>query len=1202
MRAAFCRARTVGLELAAYVGCLLVGQTVWGQPQYDRRSRDEPEVCLEAGGRYGTCDVLGFTPDGTYLYAAGDDKVVRLWPCVRTSAEGLRLENDVTQVRALRWRAWRDQLGGIKAVAISSDGRRLAVGGYGLRISSVALLERDSGRTLAITWPRSGEAQTHYDAVTALAFHPDGERVAFGTADGSIWLWKPAKLSAAEADGRMWSAPVRVGRCVPPVGSPAPYNFPRTLRFEGPHALWAVCWSGRVWSFDLQGSFSDQPQVPPPVGKVLFDLQNGLYPRYAIHQAAWSPDGKWLAAATAGPRIVLCSWDGRQRRQWNLPPDHFPRCLSWRADSRQLAIGVGAALPAPEGTPRFYMEGDDHIRLYDVPSLIATDASTPMTFQQLSHRGRVEALAYHPRQMDYLAVAGGDADEVTLLRVSTPTGSAASIVRGLGRRLYGVNLSEDGTVLGIQVERKTDATHPNSRGVGSWVCYDLQRLRPTADVNHRWIGVREQDGGWQIVPDLQSRFVWYVERQGEDGRLLRLRLGLDPNLDQAPTCYTFVPTPEGRPRRLLVGHYYGCSLFELDPGRVRPHPDTGVPELPRSKLFIGHGAEVNAVVADSRGQWFVTAAADQTVAAWSLADWPSQAELGARFIEREGQLAVVSVDVGSPAWEAGLSVGDVLDLLAVGGRLLWDRRPQRPPVGKLEQAWTALRQPQSGVEYFFSWRTAGVPRSSLTRLKQRPLWKWFPVFDEQGRLYDAVLWMWHGNYYHTISLYADRYIGWHVNNAVVDGTPQFHPLSRYQHLFCRPDVIRCLVRTRSTAEALRLARGDNPQRPTFRDVEPPALELAVGQNEVRDLPVPVQVTVRAAGNNPDLLPQRLELWLNDYRYRSWDILGQRHFRVEVEVPVALFRSGVNELVAVVHNPARGRAVSRHRLFKAMTSRASCRLFGIAVGINSYGEGDHAAELRSRGLGPLRLARADAEAIRQAWLRYHGSNKYFVDSQWQMLLDGQARLPAWRQSLAQLELWQREGKLRPDDLLIIFFSGHGDIVSCGELSAQAVAGLHKRGGAEPCFVLCCHDYSPRLQEQTALRGEELVEALVRINCRKLVLLDACRSGAVAEAGLLRRLVPQEQGPIILAACDLHEQSYEDERLGQGVFTYAILEALGSRFRAADRNSDGVLTVEELCRYVTVRVPELSRDKGETARQHPVCFPPLSELPPLPLVVR
>ena len=37
---------------------------------------------------------------------------------------------------------------------------------------------------------------------------------------------------------------------------------------------------------------------------------------------------------------------------------------------------------------------------------------------------------------------------------------------------------------------------------------------------------------------------------------------------------------------------------------------------------------------------------------------------------------------------------------------------------------------------------------------------------------------------------------------------------------------------------------------------------------------------------------------------------------------------------------------------------------------------------------------------------------------------------------------------------------------------------------------------------------------------------------------------------MAACDQSESSFEDEKLGHGVFTYAVLEALGQKFRAAD----------------------------------------------------
>src|SRR5207237_6803789 len=106
----------------------------------------------------------------------------------------------------------------------------------------------------------------------------------------------------------------------------------------------------------------------------------------------------------------------------------------------------------------------------------------------------------------------------------------------------------------------------------------------------------------------------------------------------------------------------------LDAKRLVKHPLTGEMELPRSKLFIGHGAEVNSIVTDKTGTWFVTAAADQTVAAWSLADWEHEPALGAAFEVVDKQLFVGEVDVGSPGWEAGLSKGDRIGLVAGGAK------------------------------------------------------------------------------------------------------------------------------------------------------------------------------------------------------------------------------------------------------------------------------------------------------------------------------------------------------------------------------------------------------------------------------------------------------------------------------------------------------------------------------------------------------
>src|SRR5262249_31377823 len=147
--------------------------------------------------------------------------------------------------------------------------------------------------------------------------------------------------------------------------------------------------------------------------------------------------------------------------------------------------------------------------------------------------------------------------------------------------------------------------------------------------------------------------------------------------------------------------------------------------------------------------WFVSGGTDHTVAAWSLVDWKSEPSLGAKFAERGGNLVVTAVDTGSPGWEAGLRVGDVIDLLAVDGALVFDRRPDFKTFGAVETALAELKAPRSRVELYFGIAGQGGAkgRETLTSVRQRPLWKWFPAFDNQNRMNDWVVWMWQGSYY-----------------------------------------------------------------------------------------------------------------------------------------------------------------------------------------------------------------------------------------------------------------------------------------------------------------------------------------------------------------------------------------------------------------------------------------------------------------------
>jgi WD40 repeat protein len=1152
--------------------------------QFDRRAREEPEVVIEAGGRVGVADVVQFSPDGQFLFAAGDDKVVRVWP---HSLAGL--DTAPGHARTLRWRSWRDQLGGIKAIGISPDGKRVAIGGYGLKVSTVAILDRETGDTLAITWPRTREGVSHFDAVTAAAFHPDGKRIGFGTADGSLWLWSPEKLDQPEND-RVWNAPVLAGRFNPdPDGSD--FNFPRSIHFPDQDTLVSVAHEGQVLACDLRGKLSDDPTAPVPAGKTLFDVNDGQKRKYPVDKAVWTGDGKWLVVSTKGPLVLLRSADGKKTVTLELPEDHFARSLAVHQKTGTIAVGVASALPAGKGKPRFYMEANDEIWVYANP----TDAKAEP--KKLPHAGRAEALGFHPTE-DRLAMAGGDADEITLLDLAKPA-KPVSVVYGVGRRLFAVNLSENGEVIGVRTGRDPKATDPNDRATGPWIAFNVPRFTPTAD-SGKWVGVRGTSGGWEIVPSKDSRFVWFAEHAKADGTKERLQLQLDPDMDQAPTCYTFLPPVEGKPARVLVGHYYGCSLFELVPERAVKNKDTGERELPRSKLFVGHGAEVNSVVADKNGTWFVTAGADQTVAAWSLTDWQNEPALGGSFGVKAGQLVVAAVDVGSPAWEAGLTKDDRVERLAIGAKLVYDARAGKG-VGTAEAAAALLAHPQSGVEYLFGWTSPGSPdrRASPTRIKQRPLWKWFPAFDEHGRLTDTIIWMWHGSYYFTASVHGDRMVGWHVNDADPAKTPSYQPLERYKHLFLRPDVISKLIGTRSVAEALKDAWGDNPVQKSFGKVESPPVEIVLKQTVVRGESVPLSIFVNRLGKNLDLVPNRVELWLNDHRFKVWEGKDVQNTKAaDLSIPATAFRAGDNQITLIAMNPLRGRAEVT-RFVQNPAKPIEPTLFGMSVGIDDYSA--HRLAVRGvRALGDLSKARADATSVAGEFLTFRGKGKYFPSGDLAILLDAKAGRAGLTVEIARL----KAANMKPDDLLVVFLAGHGDLLSVDgkvppppPMGVIAARGLPAEAGR---FVFCCPDYSPRKASATALSAEELFDALADINCRKLVLLDACHAGGATETNLLRRCIPNGQGPVVFAACDQSELSFEDDKLGHGVFTSVLLEALGNNFRAADANSDGSLSAAELYDYLTEQVPEKVSKLRPGNSQHPICFPEPSVLPKVPLV--
>jgi len=135
----------------------------------------------------------------------------------------------------------------------------------------------------------------------------------------------------------------------------------------------------------------------------------------------------------------------------------------------------------------------------------------------------------------------------------------------------------------------------------------------------------------------------------------------------------------------------------------------------------------------------------------------------------------------------------------------------------------------------------------------------------------------------------------------------------------------------------------------------------------------------------------------------------------------------------------------------------------------------------------------------------------------------------------------------------------------------------------------HPNQPIELSRKGLSATELQRELEAIGANRIFLvIDACRSGAAVGpmswfVGIKAlRMLARTVGVHILAATDRNQDALEVKSLGHGVFTYALLKAMGGD--ADGHPGDGVVTVQEIMRYVETVVPVLSKRHAGCC-QHP-----------------
>ncbi len=154
--------------------------------------------------------------------------------------------------------------------------------------------------------------------------------------------------------------------------------------------------------------------------------------------------------------------------------------------------------------------------------------------------------------------------------------------------------------------------------------------------------------------------------------------------------------------------------------------------------------------------------------------------------------------------------------------------------------------------------------------------------------------------------------------------------------------------------------------------------------------------------------------------------------------------------------------------------------------------------------------------------------------------------------------------RPDDLLLLYFSGHG------------VRDDHGR------LYLAVQDTEYDLLNATAIPAGFVTDEMDRSRSRRQVLiLDCCHSGAFAQGakgapgqsvGTASAFEGTGYGRVVLTATDSTQFAWEGDQLvgeaDNSVFTHHVLAGL--RTGAADTDGDGRITLDELYDYVYEQV--------------------------------
>ena len=457
--------------------------------------------------------------------------------------------------------------GSIREIKYSPDGTRIAVA------SSIGIWLYDTA-----THQEVALLTGHWSTVYSVAFSPDGNTIASGSADNTIRLWDVDTGSHRRILSGHRSDVYSVAFS-PDGNSIASGSGDRTIR------LWDVDTGTHLRT--LSGHRSD------------------------VYSVAFSPDGNSIASGS-GDRTI---------RLWDVDTGAHLRTLSGhRSDVYSVAF-------SPDGNSIASGSGDNTIRLWDV------DTGTHL--RTLSgHGGTVRSVAFSP---DGNTIASGSADN-TIRLWDVDTGSHRRILSGHGGMVRSVAFSPDGNTIasgsGDETVRLWDVDTGAHLRTLSGHRSDVYSVAFSPDGNtiasgsgDNTIRLWDVNTGAHLRTFLEDRSDVYSVAFSPDGNTIASsRNTIHSASGSVQNTIRLRDVDTGAHLRTLSGHtsWVGSVAFSPDGNTIASGSadnsiglwdvDTGLPIV----ALVGHKSDVYSVAFSPDGNTIASGSADSTTLLWEL--------------------------------------------------------------------------------------------------------------------------------------------------------------------------------------------------------------------------------------------------------------------------------------------------------------------------------------------------------------------------------------------------------------------------------------------------------------------------------------------------------------------------------------------------------------------------------------------------------